>query len=71
MLWSISPKTTDCNIVVIDKLSYASLGYDRLRSTGVFDIVSQQILSSLSRGHNLELGTDIEFITYGGRNSRR
>ena len=32
-------RTTDCDLVVIDKLSYASLGYDRLRDTGVMDRV--------------------------------
>ncbi|CAL6298504.1 unnamed protein product [Bathycoccus prasinos] len=43
-------RTTDCDLVVIDKLSYASLEYDRLRDTGVIDRV--------------QLGNRIEFIVH-------
>ena len=60
-------KTTDCNIVVIDKLSYASLGYDRLRDTGVFDrvqVFSTDLVQPIPEGIVYELGTDIEFIVH-------
>ena len=32
-------KNTDYQVVVLDKLSYASKGYDRLRDTGVFHLI--------------------------------
>ena len=60
-------KTTDCNIVVIDKLSYASLGYDRLRDTGVFErvqVFSADLIQPIPEGIVYELGTDIEFIVH-------
>lgn len=60
-------KTTDCNIVVIDKLSYASLGYDRLRDTGVFDrvqVFSTDLVQPIPEGMVYELGDDIEFIVH-------
>ena len=60
-------KTTDCNIVVIDKLSYASLGYDRLRDTGVFDrvqVFSTDLVQPIPDGMVYELGDDIEFIVH-------
>jgi len=60
-------KTTDCNIVVIDKLSYASLGYDRLRDTGVFDrvqVFSTDLVQPIPEGIVYELGNDIEFIVH-------
>ena len=32
-------KNTNFQLVVLDKLSYASKGYDRLRNTGVFHLL--------------------------------
>lgn len=60
-------KTTDHNIIVIDKLSYASLGYDRLRDTGVFDrvqVFSTDLVQPIPEGIAYELGDDIEFIVH-------
>jgi len=60
-------RTTDCNIVVIDKLSYASLGYDRLRDTGVFErvqVFSTDLVQPIPEGIVYELGNDIEFIVH-------
>lgn len=34
---------TTWNIVIIDKLSYASMGFDRLRDTGIFDKYSDRV----------------------------
>ena len=60
-------KTTDCNIVVIDKLSYASLGYDRLRDTGVLDrvqVFAADLIQPIPEGIAYELGNNIEFIVH-------
>ena len=60
-------KTTDCNLVVIDKLSYASLGYDRLRHTGVLDrvqVFSADLMQPIPEGIAYELGNNIEFIVH-------
>ena len=32
-------KNTDYELIILDKLSYASKGYDRLRDTGVFHLI--------------------------------
>ena len=60
-------KTTDCNLVVIDKLSYASLGYDRLRDTGVLDrvkVFTTDLVQPIPEGIAYELGNNIEFIVH-------
>ena len=60
-------KTTDCNLVVIDKLSYASLGYDRLRDTGVLDrvqVFTTDLMQPIPEGIAYELGNNIEFIVH-------
>ena len=60
-------KTTDCNIVVIDKLSYASLGYDRLRDTGVMERVKAfacDLVQPIPEGIIYELGNKIDFIVH-------
>lgn len=60
-------KTTDCNLVVIDKLSYASLGYDRLRDTGVLDrvqVFTTDLVQAIPEGISYELGNNIEFIVH-------
>ena len=68
-------KTTDCNLVVIDKLSYASLGYDRLRDTGVLDRVQVGALVDnaalwkkyLRHRQQMELDTQPVRVTQEGR----
>lgn len=60
-------KTTDCNIVVIDKLSYASLGYDRLRDTGVMErvkVFTCDLVQPIPEGIVYELGNKIDFIVH-------
>ena len=60
-------KTTDCDLVVIDKLSYASLGYDRLRDTGVLDrvrVFTADLMQPIPQGIAYELGNNIEFIVH-------
>lgn len=54
-------------MVVIDKLSYASLGYDRLRDTGILDqveVFSTDLVQPIPEGIVYELGNDIEFIVH-------
>ena len=60
-------RTTDCDLVVIDKLSYASLGYDRLRDTGVIDrvqVFATDLVNGIPEGVVYELGNRIEFIVH-------
>jgi dTDP-glucose 4,6-dehydratase len=60
-------RTTDCDLVVIDKLSYASLGYDRLRDTGVIDrvqVFATDLVNGIPEGVAYELGNRIEFIVH-------
>ena len=60
-------RTTDCDLVVIDKLSYASLGYDRLRDTGVLDrvkVFATDLVNGIPEGVAYELGNRIEFIVH-------
>ena len=60
-------KTPDCSLVVIDKLSYASLGYDRLRDTGVLDrvqVFTTDLMQPIPEGIAYELGNNIEFIVH-------
>ena len=53
--------------MVIDKLSYASLGYDRLRDTGVIDrvqVFATDLVNGIPEGVVYELGNRIEFIVH-------
>lgn len=63
-------KTTNWDIIVIDKLSYASYGYERLRDTGVIDknnndervnIYTYDLCNPIEEGLIYELG-DVNYI---------
>lgn len=59
---------TDWDIVVLDKLNYASFGYDRLRSTGVLSssrvrVFSYDISHPLSDGLKMEIG-DVNILVH-------
>jgi len=52
---------------VIDKLSYASLGYDRLRDTGVLDrvrVFTADLMQPIPQEIAYELRNNIEFIVH-------
>ena len=60
---------TDWNIVVIDKLNYASRGYDRLRNTDTLDsgrvkVFPIDLAQPLTTGIIYELGTDFNYIIH-------
>ena len=62
-------KTTDWNIVVIDKLSYASMGYSRLRDTGTLNndrvkVFCLDLIQPITDGVKREIGTDIDYIVH-------
>ena len=59
---------TDWNIIVIDKLSYASYGYDRLKSIEAFDnprvkIFTHDLVLPISIGLKKEFG-DVNYIVH-------
>ncbi len=61
-------KNTDYNIIIIDKLSYASNGYEKIRSANLIDnprvkIFSWDLSSPLSTGLIFELG-DVNYILH-------
>ena len=52
---------TDWNIIVVDKLSYASMGFDRLRDTGIFEkygdrvhVFTSDLILPISQGLSME-----------------
>jgi len=60
---------TDWNIIVIDKLSYASKGLDRLRDTGILlsdrvKLFTSDLILPLPDGVLSEIGTDINYIIH-------
>lgn len=60
---------TDWDIIVIDKLSYASKGYERLRDTECLDnkrisVFCYDLSMSISEGLKYELGNDIDYIIH-------
>ena len=60
---------TDWNIVIMDKLSYASKGFERLRDTGCMDndrikIFTNDLVNPFPEGLKSELGTDINYIVH-------
>lgn len=66
-------KNTDYDIVVLDKLSYASNGFDRLRDIDVFDdkrvtVLSADFTQPLSEGVKQEIG-DVRYILHLGAES--
>ena len=60
---------TDWNIIIIDKLSYASNGFERLRDTGCLvndrtKIFTNDLINSIPEGIQKEIGTDINYIVH-------
>ena len=60
---------TDWNIIVIDKLSYASNGFERLRDTGCLNnnrikIFTNDLINPIPIGLQKELGDDINYIVH-------
>lgn len=62
-------RNTDWDIVIIDKLTYASLGYNRLRSNKLLDSARVKIFPidlcvELSLGIRKEIGEDVDYIVH-------
>ena len=62
-------KNTDWDIIVLDKLTYASLGLERIRDIGVFESPRVKILTydfqyEISIGIMKEIGYDINYIVH-------
>jgi dTDP-glucose 4,6-dehydratase len=62
-------KNTDWDIIVIDKLSYASNGFERLRDTETLHnkrikVFTCDLILPLSDGIVKEIGTDIDYIVH-------
>ena len=62
-------KNTDWNIIIIDKLSYASNGFERLRNTGCIDNVriktfTNDLINPIPEGIKKEIGNDINYIVH-------
>ena len=60
---------TDWNIVIIDKLSYASNGLERLRDTGCLNnnrikIFTNDLINPIPEGLQKEIGNDINYIIH-------
>ena len=62
-------KKTDWDIIIIDKLSYASNGFERLRDTGTINdkrikLFTSDLILPLSDGLIKEIGTDVNYIVH-------
>lgn len=62
-------KNTDWDIIIIDKLSYASLGLDRLRNNELLyskrvKVFTIDLCNELSEGVKREIGNDINYIVH-------
>lgn len=62
-------KTTDWNIVIVDKLNYASLGLERIREIGVFTdprvkVLTYDLQYKLTIGMIKEIGSNIDYIVH-------
>ena len=60
---------TDWKIIIIDKLSYASMGYSRLRDTGILTsprvkVFTNDLINPIPIGLQKEIGTDINYIVH-------
>lgn len=59
---------TDWDIIIIDKLSYASKGFERLRDTNILDtdrikIFTNDLINPISEGINREIG-EVDYIIH-------
>jgi dTDP-glucose 4,6-dehydratase len=62
-------KNTDWKIIVIDKLSYASNGFERMRDTDTLNdkrvkVFTSDLVLPLSEGLVKEIGTDVDYIVH-------
>ncbi len=62
-------KNTDWDIIILDKLSYASNGFERLRDTGVLGtdrvkVFTNDLVNQLPEGLVKEIGTDVDYIVH-------
>lgn len=62
-------RETDWNIIIIDKLTYASKGLERLRNAEILDkgrirVFTSDLSQSITTGLSLELGKDIHYIVH-------
>ena len=62
-------KNTDWDIIIIDKLSYASNGFERLRDTETLNdkrvkVFTSDLILPLSDGLIKEIGTDVDYIVH-------
>ena len=60
---------TDWNIIIIDKLSYASNGFERLRDTGCLSndrikIFTNDLINPIPEGIQKEIGSNINYIIH-------
>ena len=62
-------KNTDWDIIIIDKLSYASLGLNRLRNNELYNsnrvkIFTLDLCNPIPHGVQKEIGSDINYIVH-------
>jgi dTDP-glucose 4,6-dehydratase len=62
-------RTTDWEIIILDKLSYASNGFERLRDTGTINsdrvkIFTNDLINPLPEGIIKEIGNDVDYIVH-------
>jgi len=62
-------KNTDWNIIIIDKLSYASMGFERLRNNEIIyservKVFTLDLCNEFSEGIKKEIGTNINYIVH-------
>jgi dTDP-glucose 4,6-dehydratase len=62
-------KNTDWDIIIIDKLSYASNGFERMRDTYTLHsnrvkVFTSDLILPLSHGLIKEIGTDVDYIVH-------
>ena len=62
-------KNTDWNLVILDKLNYASMGFERIREIGIFEnprvkVLTYDLQYSLPIGMTKEIGLDIDYIIH-------
>jgi dTDP-glucose 4,6-dehydratase len=62
-------KHTDWDIIILDKLTYASMGFERLRNNGLYNsqrvkIYTLDLCNELSEGLKKEIGDNIDYIVH-------
>ena len=62
-------KNTDWDIIILDKLTYASMGLERLRNNGLYNsqrvkIYTVDLCNEISEGLKKEMGNNIDYIVH-------